>query len=109
VMAVNKVGLAELVVRPPSGPAFVVEASRDLSPLQAEQVAWQPDLILQWAHIVARDEQQRLGTPVEVYADVWVSVNGRPPARLIDMTVDLARQRWSPLRPSWVLPAPTGL
>ena len=86
--------------------AFVVQPARDLSPLQAEQVTWQPDLLLQWAHIVAGLESERLGVPVEVYADVWVSVNGSRPLQLVDPTVDLAQEQWSFGRPGWVLPDP---
>jgi hypothetical protein len=107
VMAVNKVGLAELhVLDPTTGREQIVLPARDLSPLQAQQVSWQPDLILQWAHIVAHKEQERLGVAVEVRADVWVSVNGRTPQQLVDPSVDLARQRWTWTRPSWVLPPP---
>jgi hypothetical protein len=107
-MSSNKVGVAELYVRPigaiGASQGFVVEPSRDLTPLQAQQVAWQPDLILQWAHMVAAEERSRLGVDVEVHADVWVSVNGAAPKQLVDPGVDLAKEHWTPLRFSWVLP-----
>jgi vitamin K-dependent gamma-carboxylase len=108
VMAVNKVAVAELVVRPADGGrAFIVRPERDLSPLQVQQVSWQPDLIMQWAHLVARIERQRLGVDVAVYADVWVSVGGRPPVQFIDPLRNLANEKWSIRRPSWVLAEPS--
>jgi hypothetical protein len=108
VMATSKVGLAQLVVRPAdgSGPAFIVRPERDLSALQVQQMSWQPDLLLQWAHLVRDIESRRLGVPVVVVADVWVSINSGPPRQFVDPAVDLAREEWTPGRPSWVLPEP---
>jgi hypothetical protein len=43
-----------------------------------------------------------------VRADAFVSLNGRPAARLVDPTVDLAAQPRDLWHDDWILPAPTG-
>ncbi|MET0286297.1 MAG: HTTM domain-containing protein [Polyangiales bacterium] len=40
----------------------------------------------------------------KVHADVWVSLNGRKAARLIDPSVDLARERDTLWNKRWILP-----
>jgi len=57
-----------------------VRVEEYLTPVQARQMSTQPDLIRDFARLVSR----RLGTPVR--AEVWASLNGRPAARLIDVT-----------------------
>jgi hypothetical protein len=39
-----------------------------------------------------------------VRADAFASLNGRPSQRLIDPTIDLARERPSWSAPRWILP-----
>jgi len=78
-----------------------------LTALQAERMAYQPDMILATAHIIAQDERSK-GRRVEVRADVFVTFNGRRAARLIDPKIDLARVNQGILPKVWVLPAPTG-
>jgi hypothetical protein len=66
----------------------------------------QPDLILQLAHRIARDFEALKQEPVEVHADVRVSLNGRPARVFVDPEVDLARQVDGLAPKSWILPAP---
>ena len=61
-----------------------------LTPVQVERMAFQPDMILTAAHIVRDDFAARGHEGVEVRADAFVTYNGRPAARLIDPSVDLA-------------------
>ena len=76
-----------------------------LTPLQAERMAYQPDMILATARIVAESWRGR-GRDVQVRADAFVSVNGRRAAWLVDADVDLASVEPG-LGPSWwALPAP---
>lgn len=81
----------------------VVVPSRYLTPRQEKDMAVQPDLVLQLAHRVAADHPG-----AEVRADALVSWNGRPPAPMIDPTVDLARVRDGLAPARWILPAPEG-
>jgi hypothetical protein len=69
-------------------------------------MATQPDLILQLARHIARERGQRLGHPVEVYADAIASLNGRPAERLVDPGVDLAQVEDGLGAKPWILPAP---
>ena len=77
-----------------------------LTPRQAERMSHQPDLILDTAHIVRDDFVSRGYPGVQVHADAHVSWNGRPAARLVDPSVDLARVRAGPGPRDWVLDAP---
>ena len=76
-----------------------------LTPLQVERIAYQPDMILALAHIIAKDAGDR-HTSVEVRADSFVAFNGRPAARFVDPHVDLARIPTGIGPKTWVLPHP---
>ncbi|MFZ5469679.1 MAG: HTTM domain-containing protein [Myxococcota bacterium] len=94
------------VTDPHSGRRFQVSPSQYLLPRQANEMSSQPDLILQLAHHIAADFRERGFADVEVRAEAWVSLNGRPPALLIDPTVDLAKERDGLGPKHWTLPAP---
>ena len=74
---------------------------------QYREMSAQPDLILQLAHHIRDDYNARGVGPVQVYADVMVSLNARPAARLIDPEVDLAQVDDGLAVATWILPAPT--
>ena len=76
-----------------------------LTSLQTERMAYQPDMILATAHLIA-DDFRSLDGAVEVRADAFVSFNGRPVARFVDPDVDLARIEPGIWPKRWVLPAP---
>ena len=66
----------------------------------------QPDLILQLAHHIRDDYESRGIADVEVRVDAIASLNGRPPRRLIDPTVDLTTIEDSIAPAVWILPRP---
>ena len=107
VMLVEKTGVVTYRVRDPaSGRQFLVHPEDALTAQQAKQMAFAPDMILDYAHHLA-DEFAARGLPgVEVRADAFVAYNGRPSARLIDPDVDLARERDGLAPWAWVLPRP---
>ncbi len=74
---------------------------------QEREFGTQPDLVLQLAHHL-RDRERREGRDVRVRAEAWVSLNGRPPALLIDPEVDLSEVKDGLMPYAWVLPAPPG-
>lgn len=76
-----------------------------LTPLQTERMAYQPDMILALAHIIAEDASER-GQEVEVRADSFVAFNGRPAARFVDPDVDLVSIPSGIGPKAWVLPQP---
>lgn len=71
-------------------------------------MATQPDMILQFAHMV-RDDFRARGRDVAVYIDARVSLNGRPSRPMVDTSVDLAREEESLAPKKWVLPMPADL
>ncbi len=79
-----------------SGNTWRVDPALVLTSWQKKQAASRPDLLLDAAHLVAGYYHRR-GIEVQVRADSWVSVNGRPRQRMVDPAVDLAAlSRWSP-------------
>ena len=86
----------------------VVRPRRYLNAVQEREMAVQPDLILQLAHRIAADYRGRGLEDVQVRADAYCSLNGRPAALLIDPEVDLARVEMGLMPATWILPAPEG-
>ena len=60
-------------------------------------------MIRDFARMIRQDHERR-GRRVEVRADVWASVNGRPSRLLVDPEADLSRadEVWSAAE--WILP-----
>jgi len=96
VMLVEKTGQVTFLVRDvANGDEWLVLPSDFLTDQQEKQMAFQPDMIVQFAHFLA-DHYPR---PVEVRAEAYVSWNGRPSRLLIDPTVNLvdaASTNWRP-------------
>ncbi len=84
-----------------------VPPTRYLTDHQTREFSGQPDMILSLAHHIGREHQRRGLQDVEVRVDALVSLNGRPPAPLIDPEVDLMKVQDSLAPASWILPAPT--
>jgi vitamin K-dependent gamma-carboxylase len=106
VMRMEKMGSAEFtLVDRATGTRKLVRVRDHLTPWQEKAMATQPDLILAFAQYLARSERRR-GNDVAVHADVFVVLNGRESARLIDPIIDLAQQRDGLLSKRWILPAP---
>lgn len=85
---------------------FHVSPTRYLTAHQAREMSGQPDLILQLAHHIGEDYRARGHRDVEVRVDAIASLNGRPPARLIDPNVDLMTIEDGLAPATWILPAP---
>ncbi|HZH04049.1 MAG TPA: HTTM domain-containing protein [Myxococcaceae bacterium] len=103
VMLMEKDGVAEFLVRDrPSGRVWVVHPKDYLMPYQAKMMSAQPDMVRDFARFLARTFQARGLAEVEVRANVFASLNGRPRQRLVDPQVDLARA--SAPAHAWVLP-----
>jgi vitamin K-dependent gamma-carboxylase len=83
-----------------------VDPLKYLSPRQTSKMAARPDMILQFAHYLARIEPCAGLRPLQVRAQVLLSLNGREPAPLIDASVDLAKERATLGHARWILPMP---
>jgi hypothetical protein len=105
VMLMEKDGVAEFrVTEPTTGKRWVVSPRQHLSPFQVRMMATQPDMLLTFAHYLARHFAKQGHPGVEVRVDAFASLNARPRQRLVDPTVNLASVGpWDDLH-GWVLP-----
>jgi hypothetical protein len=97
---------ARFTVRDPaSGREWRVSPGRYLERHQAGEMEARPDMILQFAHHLARVwAEERKIAGVEVRARVCASLNGRKAALLVDPQRDLARVDRSLRHADWILP-----
>ncbi len=104
VMLVEKLGFLEYrVSNRLTGKTTIVEPAKYLTPVQARMMPVSPDMILELAHHIALDFRKR-GDDVAVFADAYVTMNGRPSQRLVDPSVDLTKERDSFAHKTWILP-----
>lgn len=105
VMLVDKSGHAVFTVRDPASKrTWRVYPSEYLTPHQEGQMAFQPDMLLAFAHFLAAEFAKQGVVAAEVRAEVFVSLNGRPPQRLVDPHVDLAQCAEGLWPKPWIIP-----
>lgn len=103
VMLAEKTGhVTFTVTNPASGQSWAVFPGDYLTPQQEKQMSFQPDMILEFAHYLAQQMQAQGLAEVEIRAEAYVSLNGRPSRLLLDPTVDLTTQRNSLAPKSWI-------
>jgi vitamin K-dependent gamma-carboxylase len=107
VMLAEKTGtLYYSVTDPSTGRSWETFPGAPLTPQQAKQMAFQPDMILAYAHHL-RDRLAAEGiADPQIRAFAHVSLNGRPSELLVDPEVNLARIERSLSARSWVLRHP---
>jgi hypothetical protein len=74
-----------------------------LTPWQVDRMQWRPDMLLQFAHYLAKVMPRAGPKPLRVEARVLIALNGRQPRLFIDQNVDLAAEERSWGRPRWLL------
>jgi len=105
VMLMEKNGSVEFQVRNPlTNQTWQVRPREYLKPQQVKMMATQPDMILAFAHYLAEIYRAKGNADVEVRAEAFASLNGRPSQRLIDPSVDLSRVQDSFQPKPWILP-----
>lgn len=105
VMLMEKNGSVEFEVRDPiTQQTWQVRPREYLRPQQAKMMSTQPDMILAFAHHLADIYRAKGHQDIEVRAQAFASLNGRPSQRLIDPTVDLSRVDDGFLPKPWILP-----
>lgn len=108
VMLMEKAGTATFYIKDPkTGKEGMVDNGEFLRPHQEKQMSMQPDMIIQFAHFLAKYYQDKGIQSPEVRAEVYVTMNGRPSKLLIDPNVNLARVSDSWQHKTWLMPAPT--
>jgi hypothetical protein len=100
VMVMEKAGMATFRLRDSAtGAAWVVDPRDELTPMQATMMATQPDMIADYARHLAATARQAGHADVEVRADVFVALNGRPSRRFVDPAADLVAATRAPVLP----------
>lgn len=90
VMLVEKTGTVSYRVEDPDSDRFwVVYPDQYLTPQQEQQMSFQSDMIVQFAHFVGEEYSERCYCTPAVYADTYVSLNLRPGQPIISDNVDL--------------------
>lgn len=101
VMIVEKRGTVAFIARDPdSGKRWRIDPGDFITPRQAGMMAQDPHLIHQFARHVAEDLGKRGHPNIEIRADAFATLNGRPSQRIIDPGVNLA----GPLKVGWIIP-----
>lgn len=112
VMLMHKEGYATFyVVDPKTSNSIQIVNSDYLTPTQVDQMATQPDMILQFAHHLGRQfhdtiiqygaQQVHLKDP-KVEAEVFVSLNGRPHQLFISRKTNLLNESYSLKHRTWL-------
>jgi hypothetical protein len=104
VMLMEKAGYAQFTVKDATGKQAVVNNNDFLTPLQEKMMSAQPDMILQYAHIIRDHYAKRGFISPRVYVDSYAALNGRPGRALIDPNTDLAKEEESFKHKTWILP-----
>ncbi|KQC00718.1 HTTM domain-containing protein [Pedobacter sp. Hv1] len=105
VMLIEKVGTTTFTIRESeTGKTYEVNNAEFLTAQQEKMMSTQPDLILRYAHYLADSYARRGIRQPQVYANVYVTLNGRRSAPFVDHTVDLANQQLSFKHYKWILP-----
>ncbi|KAB2805378.1 HTTM domain-containing protein [Phaeocystidibacter luteus] len=90
VMLMEKSGAAEFkVVEGSTGRYVWVDPSEYLNETQEKQMAFQPDLLLQFAHYLGSLYEEAGMQNPEVYVRSAVSLNARPSQPIVDESIDL--------------------
>lgn len=105
VMLVEKIGYTNFkVVNKKSGNSFYIKNGHFLTDLQIKQMSFQPDMILEYAHFLGDHFRSQGYQNIGIYAESYVSLNGRPSQELIDPKVDLLEQEESLKTKKWIKP-----
>lgn len=91
------------LVYPETETKITVDPREYLTRRQYRKMSTRPDMTLQFAHFLSEAYESN-GERPEVYADVFVSLNGRPKQRIIDPGVDLSKVKRDLWTSSWILP-----
>lgn len=103
VMLMEKAGYVIFYIKDSSTGKIIEVNSREfLTMQQLKQMSTQPDMILQFAHYLHDLYAPSLSNP-QVFAEAYVTVNGRGSRLLIDPTVDLASKEDDFINKKWIL------
>lgn len=101
----SKSGNAKFIVHSPdTDEEWTIDPRRFLTKRQVQKMVGRPDMVLQFSHYLTRYFHHQGYEGVEVYAEVYASLNHRPRRLLIDPEVNLAEISASLWSADWILP-----
>ena len=107
VMLMEKAGTATFFVKDSkTGREGEVVNSEFLNAHQEKQMAFQPDMILQFAHFLKKHYEKKGVYDPKVRVETYVTLNTRPSKLLIDPAIDLTKQQDTWAHKTWILPPP---
>ena len=108
VMLVEKIGYTTFKIKYKSAQGvetFKVIGNEDfLTDFQEKQMSFQPDFILEYAHYLGDYYTEKGYLNVAVYADSYVSLNGRRHQQFVNPKVDLYKEKESFKYKTWIIP-----
>ncbi|WP_167273379.1 HTTM domain-containing protein [Dyadobacter arcticus] len=104
VMLMEKAGNAQFLVKDDRGKQVTVDNTEFLTTLQEKMMATQPDMILQYAHILKDFYSKKGYESPQVFVDSYVALNGRLGKPMINPETDLAKETESFRAKPWILP-----
>lgn len=105
VMLMEKAGTATFFVKDTkTGKEGEVFNSFFLNDHQEKQMAMQPDMMLQYAHFLAKHYEKEGVYKPEVRAEVYVTLNGRKSQLFLDPAIDLSKINDGWTHKTWILP-----
>ncbi len=105
IMLIEKAAHLEYLIKEPNTQKQWIEHPENyLTKNQVKQLSTQPDMILEFAHFL-KDKYQKEGKIIEVYADSYCSLNGRPSQVYVNPNVNLAEKTYTPFKAfDWIMP-----
>ena len=105
VMLIEKMGYTNFkIVDAETNNYFYVDNQDFLTPLQEKQMSFQPDFILEYAHYLGDHFKNQGHRNIGIYAESFVSLNGRSNQQFIDPEVDLLLEKESFKHKHWIKP-----
>tara|TARA_B100000242_G_scaffold294277_1_gene275955 strand:- start:2311 stop:3594 length:1284 start_codon:yes stop_codon:yes gene_type:complete len=84
--------------------SFYIKNEDFLTEFQERQMSFQPDFILEFAHHIGDFYKENGIEKVEVYADSYVTLNGRMSKRFINPKTDLYNEKRGFKHKEWIIP-----
>ena len=105
VMLIEKKGYTNFkVVDKNNNTSFYVKNEDFLTEFQIRQMSFQPDFILEFAHHIGDFYKENGIEKVEIYADSYVTLNGRMSKRFINPKTDLYNEKRGFKHKKWIIP-----
>ena len=103
VMLMEKKGYSVFkIVNQKDGTFFYVNNEDFLTPFQEKQMSFQPDFILEYAHYLGDYYNNNGYNNVEVYAESYVTLNGRTSKVFVDPNIDLMKEKRGFSNKKWI-------